>query len=66
VQEQYVVTGNSYKIESTTTALVYMPCSCAYINQYWQLTKQGLKPEHFELHQGDNPKKALFADLMAK
>jgi hypothetical protein len=64
VQEQYVVTGNSYKIESTTKGLgVYALFGVRTLTSTGKLTKQGLKPDHFELHQGENPKKALFADF---
>src|SRR3989344_4800562 len=28
-----------------------------------EVTSDGLKPSHFELHQGDNEKKTLFADF---
>lgn len=64
VQEQYVVTGNSYKIESTTKGIgVYALFGVRTLTSTGKLTKQGLKPEHFEVHQGENPKKALFADF---
>ena len=64
VQEQFVVTGNTYKIESTTKGIgVYALFGVRKLTSTGKLTKQGLKPMHFELHQGENPKKALFADF---
>lgn len=64
VQEQFVVTGNTYKVESTTKGIgVYALFGVRKLTSTGKLTKQGLKPMHFELHQGENPKKALFTDF---
>ncbi len=64
VQEQFVITGNTYKIESTTKGIgVYALFGVRKLSSTGKLTSQGLKPVHFELHQGDNPKKTLFADF---
>lgn len=64
VHEQFSVTGNAYKIESITKGIgVYALFGERKLISTGELTSQGLKPNHFELHQGDNPKKALFADF---
>lgn len=63
ISEQYVVTGNTYTIESSTKGIgVYALLGVRKLTSTGIVTKQGLKPAHFELHQG-NSKKALFADF---
>ncbi len=64
VHEQFAVNGNSYKIESVTKGIgVYALFGERVLSSKGEVTAQGLKPEHFELRQGDNPKKALLADF---
>lgn len=64
VREQYVVTGNNYKVESTTKGIgIYALLGVRKLTSTGKVTSQGLKPAHFELHQGSNPNKALFTDF---
>lgn len=64
VHERFVVTGNTYKVESITKGIgVYALFGERKLTSVGELTNQGLKPTHFELQQGDNPKKALIADF---
>ena len=64
VHEQFVVTGNTYKVESITRGIgIYALFGDRKLTSTGELTEAGLKPSHFELHQGDNVKKALFADF---
>lgn len=64
VYELFVLADNAYKVESVTKGIgVYALLGERKLTSTGVLTAQGLKPNHFELHQGDNPKKALFADF---
>lgn len=64
VHERFVVSGHDYKVESITKGIgVYALFGERKLISTGELTSQGLKPNHFELHQGDNPKRALFADF---
>jgi len=64
VHEQFSVTGNSYKIESITKGLgVYALFGERRLTSVGTVNSLGLKPDHFELQQVDNPKKALIADF---
>jgi len=64
VLEQYVVTGDNYKVESTTKGIgIYALLGARKLISTGKVTSQGLKPTHFELHQGSNPNKDLFADF---
>lgn len=64
VKEQFSVIGNTYKIESITKGLgVYALFGERKLTSTGELVAEGLKPAHFELHQGDNAKKALLADF---
>lgn len=64
VHEQFTANGNSYKVESVTKGIgVYALFGERVLTSKGEVTAQGLKPEHFELRQGDNPKKALLADF---
>jgi len=64
VREQFAVTGNTYKVESITKGLgVYALFGERKLTSIGTFTSLGLKPDHFELQQGDNPKKALIADF---
>ncbi len=64
VQEQFVLTGNTYKIQSITKGIgIYALLGERKLSSTGEFTAQGLKPSHFELHQGDNVKKSLFTDF---
>lgn len=64
VKEQFSVTGNTYKIESVTKGSgVYALFGERKLTSSGDVTVEGLKPSHFELLQGDNPKKALISDF---
>lgn len=64
VKEQFVVNGSTYKIESITKGIgVYALFGERKLTSAGEVTANGLKPSHFELLQGDNPKKALVADF---
>jgi hypothetical protein len=64
VKEQFVVSGSTYKIESITKGIgVYALFGERKLTSAGEVTANGLKPAHFELQQGDNPKKALIADF---
>lgn len=64
VHERYVVSGNSYKVESVTKGVgVYALFGERVLTSKGEVTSAGLKPTQFELQQGNNPKRALFADF---
>ncbi len=64
VKEQFVITGNTYKIESITKGIgVYALFGERKLTSAGDVTPEGLKPSHFELHQGDNAKKSLVTDF---
>jgi hypothetical protein len=64
VTEQYVVTGNNYKVESTTKGIgIYALLGVRKLTSSGTVSAQGLKPIHFELHQGHNANKTLLADF---
>lgn len=64
VKESFVVSKNAYTVESVTKGVgVYALFGERKLTSTGELTEAGLKPKHFELQQGDNPKKALLADF---
>lgn len=64
VKEQFTITGNNYTVESVTRGLgVYALFGERKLTSQGTVTEQGLKPNHFELHQGDNAKKSLINDF---
>ena len=64
VHEQFAINGSTYKVESVTKGIgVYALFGERVLTSSGEITAQGLKPEHFELRQGDNAKKALLADF---
>ncbi len=64
VYEKFVISGSTYKVESITKGIgIYALFGERKLSSSGELTSQGLKPTHFELQQGDNPKKALLADF---
>jgi hypothetical protein len=64
VKEQFKVTGNQYQVNSITKGLgVYALLGERKLSSTGEVNAEGLKPAHFELHQGDNAKKSLLADF---
>ncbi len=64
VHEQFAINGSTYKVESVTKGIgVYALFGERALTSSGEVTPQGLKPDHFELRQGDNAKKALLADF---
>lgn len=64
VVENYSQQGDQYKIESVTKGEgVYALLGERKLLSNGSVTKDGLKPKHFELHQGDNKKKSLISDF---
>lgn len=64
VKEQFKLTGNQYQVHSVTKGLgVYALLGERKLSSVGEVHAEGLKPTHFELHQGDNARKSLFADF---
>ena len=64
VKEQFSITANNYTLESTTKGLgVYALFGERKLISQGTVNEQGLKPNHFELHQGDNAKKSLINEF---
>lgn len=64
VHEQFAVADGTYKVESVTKGIgVYALFGERELTSSGEVTAQGLKPGHFELHQGNNAKKTLLADF---
>lgn len=64
VKEQFKVIGNQYQVNSVTKGLgVYALLGERKLSSAGEVNAEGLKPTHFELHQGDNAKKTLLADF---
>ncbi|MCB5190233.1 DUF3108 domain-containing protein [Methylobacillus arboreus] len=64
VTETYRQEGNRYRIESVTKGVgVYALFGERRLTSEGEVTAQGLKPAHFELHQGDNEKRSLYTDF---
>lgn len=64
VKESFTQDGNQYKIESITKGIgVYALFGERKLSSTGELTAQGLKPMHFELHQGDGGRKSLITDF---
>lgn len=64
VVENYSQDGDQYKIESVTKGVgVYALLGERKLLSNGSVTKSGLKPKHFELHQGNNNKKTLINDF---
>ncbi|ABE48477.1 DUF3108 domain-containing protein [Methylobacillus flagellatus] len=64
VNETYRQEGSRYRIESVTKGIgVYALFGERRLTSEGEVTAQGLKPEHFELHQGDNEKRSLYTDF---
>jgi hypothetical protein len=64
VKEQYKQDGKSYQIESVTKGIgFYALFGERKMLSKGEVTNEGLKPEHFELTQSDNPNKNLLAEF---
>ncbi len=60
VHESFTVSGNSYTIESATKGIgVYALFGVRQLKSEGEVTPAGLKPLKFELHQGNDEKRAL-------
>ncbi|HEX5538787.1 MAG TPA: DUF3108 domain-containing protein, partial [Methylophilaceae bacterium] len=64
VTETYRAADGHYRIQSVTKGIgVYALFGERRLTSEGEVTASGLKPSHFELHQGDNERKALYADF---
>jgi len=64
ITETFKQESGRYKIDSVTKGIgVYALLGKRILSSEGEVTAEGLKPRHFELHQGDNIKKSLFADF---
>lgn len=64
ITETFRQENGRYKIDSVTKGIgVYALLGKRILSSEGEVTADGLKPSHFELHQGDNVKKSLFADF---
>lgn len=64
VVEQFSQNGKQYNIKSVTKGIgVYALMGKRVLTSTGEVTKTGLKPNHFELHQGKSAKKTLIADF---
>jgi hypothetical protein len=64
VTERYEVKGDHYQVESTTKGIgIYALMGVRKLTSTGKVTAQGLKPDHFELHQSNSAKKTLLADF---
>ena len=64
VKEKFSQTGSQYTITSITKGEgVYALMGERKLMSSGEVTKNGLKPKHFELHQGNNSRKTLINDF---
>jgi hypothetical protein len=64
VKESFTQNGKQYRIKSVTKGIgVYALMGERVLTSTGAVTKEGLKPSHFELHQGKSAKKPLIADF---
>ena len=64
VKESFTQDGKEYKIESITKGIgIYALFGERKLTSVGEVTALGLKPMHFELHQGDSARKSLIADF---
>ena len=64
VKESFTQNGKQYRIQSVTKGLgLYALLGERVLTSTGAVTKEGLKPSHFELHQGKSEKKTLLADF---
>jgi Protein of unknown function (DUF3108) len=65
VKETFSQTGKQYRIKSVTKGYgIYSLMGERVLTSIGEVTKSGLKPSHFELHQGKSAKKTLIADFL--
>jgi hypothetical protein len=65
VKETFTQTGKQYRIKSVTKGYgIYALMGERVLTSTGEITKMGLKPTHFELHQGKSKKKTLIADFL--
>lgn len=65
VKESFTQNGKQYRIKSVTKGIgVYALMGERVLTSTGEVTKEGLKPSHFELHQGSSAKKTLIADFL--
>lgn len=64
VKESFTQNGKTYNVKSVTKGIgVYALMGERVLTSNGAVTKAGLKPNHFELHQGKSAKKTLTADF---
>ena len=64
VKESFTQDGKQYKIESVTKGIgVYALFGERKLTSTGEVSSKGLKPNHFELHQGDSGRKSLITDF---
>ncbi len=64
VTEIYQQNAGHYQLESVTKGIgIYALFGKRVLKSEGLVSKEGLQPSHFELHQGDNEKKSLYADF---
>ena len=64
VKESFTQNGKQYRIQSITKGVgIYALLGERKLTSTGAVTKAGLKPNHFELHQGKNDNKTLIADF---
>lgn len=64
VTETFKQTGDQYEIESVTEGVGLAALfGKRILKSSGIVTAEGLQPKHFEQHQGDNEKKAVYADF---
>lgn len=65
VKETFTQTGKQYRIKSVTKGYgIYALMGERVLTSSGEVTKTGLKPNRFELHQGKSAKKTLIADFL--
>jgi Protein of unknown function (DUF3108) len=64
VKESFTQNGKTYSIKSVTKGIgIYALLGERKLTSTGAVTKEGLKPNHFELHQGKSEKKTLITDF---
>ena len=64
VREQFVITGNTYQVESVTKGIgIYALFGERQLTSQGDVNRSGLKPQRFELHQGSDEKHSLIANF---
>jgi hypothetical protein len=64
VKESFTQNGKEYQVQSITKGVgIYALMGERKLTSTGVVTKAGLKPNHFELHQGRNENKTLIADF---